>query len=141
MMLGLPIAWALPLLGGAYLIQTNVTGLAGVGWALAWLVPGYVAARLAVPVIAAALDEEGNVHRAGACVASGPRLAGTSVGRMAVSTQRLSIHPGVGDGVNGLSAIQAATDGSSIQGRPYMGLRTGWRPLTVAWKPRQCWRL
>ena len=48
MMLGLPIAWALPLLGGAYVIQTNVTGLEGVGWALAWLVPGYVAARLAV---------------------------------------------------------------------------------------------
>ena len=48
MLLGLPIAWALPLLGGAYVIQTNVTGLAGVGWAVAWLVPGYVAARLAV---------------------------------------------------------------------------------------------
>ena len=73
----------------------------------------------------AALDEEGNVHRAGACVASGPRLAGTSVGRMAVSTQRLPIHPGVGDGVNGLSAIQAATDGSSIQGRPHMDVKIG----------------
>lgn len=48
MLLGLPIVWALPLLGGAYIIQTNVTGLEGVAWALAWLVPGYVFARLAV---------------------------------------------------------------------------------------------
>jgi type IV secretory pathway VirB3-like protein len=48
MLLGLPIAWAVPLLGGAYMIQTNVTGFVGIAWAAAWLVPGYAFARLAV---------------------------------------------------------------------------------------------
>ena len=48
MFLGLPVVWAVPLLGGAYLIQTNVTGLEGAAWAAAWLFPGYAAARLAV---------------------------------------------------------------------------------------------
>lgn len=48
MFLGLPVVWTVPLLGGAYLIQTNVTGLQGAAWAAVWLLPGYAAARLAV---------------------------------------------------------------------------------------------
>ena len=44
MFLGLPVKLTLLLLGGAYIIAINVSAI----WALAYLVPGFVGARLAV---------------------------------------------------------------------------------------------
>ena len=44
--LGLPIKLTLTLIGGAYVIAVNAPN--GIAWAAAYLIPGYVGARLAV---------------------------------------------------------------------------------------------
>ena len=56
----------------------------------------------------AALDEVGQVHGARARVACGPGLARACVGRVAVCTERLAVHPRLRDGIDGLIARQAA---------------------------------
>ena len=55
----------------------------------------------------AALDEEGKVDGAGARVSSGPTLARSSVGRVAVGPEALSINKDLGDDVDGLVAREA----------------------------------
>lgn len=52
-------------------------------------------------------DLEGQVHSTLAGVTGSPRLAGHGVGRVAVGTQRLSINPGLGDGVGNLLLAEA----------------------------------
>lgn len=53
------------------------------------------------------LDEEREVDGAATRVSGGPRLAGTSVGGVAVRPEALAVDEGLGDGVDGLVAREA----------------------------------
>lgn len=55
----------------------------------------------------AALDHERKVDGTRAGVSSGPCFARAGVGSVAVSTERLAINPGLGNGIDGLVTVKA----------------------------------
>jgi hypothetical protein len=55
----------------------------------------------------ALFNEQSKIDSPRASIASGPGLSGTSVGRMPIGPKRLSVDPGLRNGINGLVAVQA----------------------------------
>jgi hypothetical protein len=55
----------------------------------------------------ALFNEQGKIDSPRASISSGPGLSGTSVGRMPIGPKGLSVDPGLGNGINGLIAVQA----------------------------------